>query len=122
MEIWTGRDFFNREKLRQGYLNHNDHIRAVVPKENLLEFRAEDGWGPLCRFLGKPIPDEPYPRINETEIAKQNNKYLWIVLLYNVCKRFAAPVVATAVGAGGIFWALRYQRIQLPALLNVVKR
>ncbi|KAH6675009.1 hypothetical protein B0J14DRAFT_653184 [Halenospora varia] len=26
---------------------HNNHIRTVVPKERLLEFRAQDGWVPL---------------------------------------------------------------------------
>jgi len=28
---------------------------------------VEDGWGPLCAFLGKPIPDVPYPNVNDTK-------------------------------------------------------
>lgn len=30
-----------------------------------LEFKAEDGWGPLCEFLGKDIPGTDFPKLNE---------------------------------------------------------
>lgn len=39
-------------------------IRGLVPKERLLEWYVEDGWGPLCKFLGKPVPDADFPRAN----------------------------------------------------------
>jgi hypothetical protein len=26
-----------------------------------------EGWEPLCRFLGVPVPEEPFPRINSVE-------------------------------------------------------
>jgi hypothetical protein len=29
------------------YLFHREHIREIVSKERLLEFKAADGWGPL---------------------------------------------------------------------------
>mmetsp|Transcript_55094 Transcript_55094/g.103296 ORF Transcript_55094/g.103296 Transcript_55094/m.103296 type:complete len:273 (-) Transcript_55094:49-867(-) len=35
--------------------------KAIIPPERLLIFNYSDGWGPLCKFLGKPIPDEPFP-------------------------------------------------------------
>jgi hypothetical protein len=65
--IWTGGDFENRDKLRQGFLDHYAHVRAVVPKENLLEFEYKDGWEPLCKFLGKDVPAGPYPRVNDAQ-------------------------------------------------------
>ena len=40
---------------------HNAHVRQIVPKHNLLEFRAQDGWKPLCEFLGHDVPAEEYP-------------------------------------------------------------
>lgn len=54
-------------------------IRGLVPKERLLEWSVEDGWAPLCNFLGKPIPEEPFPHANvaagwagrESELAKR---------------------------------------------------
>ena len=39
-------------------------VRRTVPADRLLVHRATDGWAPLCAFLGKPIPDAPYPRVN----------------------------------------------------------
>lgn len=52
---------------RQRYLEHCDHVRDVVPAGNLLEFRAEDGWGPLCAFLEQPVPESEYPNVNDSE-------------------------------------------------------
>lgn len=43
---------------------HCNMIRGLVPKERLLEWSVEDGWEPLCEFLGKPVPDEAFPRVN----------------------------------------------------------
>ena len=40
-------------------------IRGLVPKERLLEWSIEDGWEPLCKFLGKDIPSEPFPNTND---------------------------------------------------------
>jgi hypothetical protein len=36
-----------------------------VPKENLLEWEPRAGWEPLCEFLGKPVPKEPFPYANK---------------------------------------------------------
>ncbi|KAH7153524.1 hypothetical protein EDB81DRAFT_687801 [Dactylonectria macrodidyma] len=49
------------------YDAYYDHVRAEVRKrgKEVLEFKAEDGWEPLCKFLGKEIPDGPFPRLNE---------------------------------------------------------
>jgi hypothetical protein len=46
---------------------HNERVRRIVPAERLLVFEAKQGWEPLCKFLGVPIPEIPYPRINTTE-------------------------------------------------------
>jgi hypothetical protein len=39
-------------------------VKASVPADRLLVFRASDGWEPLCRFLRKPVPGIPYPKSN----------------------------------------------------------
>lgn len=39
-------------------------IRGLVGRERLLEWTVEDGWEPLCEFLGKPVPNEPFPHVN----------------------------------------------------------
>ncbi len=43
---------------------HNARVRASVPARRLLEWRAADGWAPLCAALGVPIPNEPFPHTN----------------------------------------------------------
>jgi len=40
-------------------------VRAAIPPERLLVFDVALGWGPLCAFLGRPIPDQPFPRRND---------------------------------------------------------
>lgn len=44
---------------------HNRRVQEEVPPERLLVFRVQDGWGPLCEFLGRPAPAEPFPHLNE---------------------------------------------------------
>lgn len=43
---------------------HCNMIRGLVPQERLLEWYIEDGWEPLCEFLGKPTPDIEFPHAN----------------------------------------------------------
>jgi len=32
----------------------------------LLVFNIKDGWEPLCHFLKVPVPDIPFPRVNDS--------------------------------------------------------
>lgn len=56
-----------RQNAKEVYKRHYEEVREVLKDqpERLLEFRLDDGWGPLCRFLGKPVPDVPFPKVNE---------------------------------------------------------
>ncbi len=55
---------------------HNERVRREVPPARLLEWRAGDGWEPLCAALGVPVPDEPFPRANSREefLARQESQ------------------------------------------------
>ncbi|KAJ7202522.1 hypothetical protein GGX14DRAFT_570628 [Mycena pura] len=46
-------------------------LAIVVPNERLLEFRVGEGWELLCEFLGKPVPAEAFPRVNDTQAFHQ---------------------------------------------------
>lgn len=50
--------------LQAAYERHNAAVRTTVSAHRLLEWRATDGWGPLCLALGLPEPDVPFPRID----------------------------------------------------------
>ncbi len=49
------------------YKRHNEEVRRVIPKARLLVFDPVQGWEPLCRFLGVPVPAAPFPHANSTE-------------------------------------------------------
>jgi sulfotransferase family protein len=49
------------------YERHNATVRAKVPKQRLVEYQPGDGWEPLCRALGVPVPNEPFPHTNSRE-------------------------------------------------------
>jgi hypothetical protein len=54
------------EKARAFYDAYYGRIRQMVPAERRLEYSLSQGWEPLCRFLDKPIPDAPFPRVNDS--------------------------------------------------------
>ena len=53
------------------YKEHNAWIKSLVKPENLLVYNVKDGWEPLCSFLGRKIPDKPFPRVNDEEAYVQ---------------------------------------------------
>jgi hypothetical protein len=63
-----------REAMIAWFNAHNARVRSMITAERLLEFEATQGWEPLCRFLGVGVPNESYPRVNDSqefhEIAK----------------------------------------------------
>ncbi|KAH8653733.1 P-loop containing nucleoside triphosphate hydrolase protein [Xylariales sp. PMI_506] len=60
---------------------HNQMITSLVPRDNLLIMDLKDGWGPLCKFLGKPVPNEPFPQANDVEAMKGTAQKLLIKAL-----------------------------------------
>jgi hypothetical protein len=44
---------------------HNEEVERVVPADRLLVWNAAEGWEPLCEFLQLPVPEEPFPHIND---------------------------------------------------------
>ena len=62
---------------RCGKWVHAEHVamvRGLVEEERLLEWTVRDGWGPLCEFLGKEVPDEPFPHVNDAAGFKGREK------------------------------------------------
>lgn len=42
-------------------------VQATIAEDRLLTYHIGSGWEPLCEFLGKDIPEQPYPRSNNAE-------------------------------------------------------
>jgi hypothetical protein len=63
-------DYFKGDFQKHGkqvYYEHYNKVRSLVCKEDLLEYRVEDGWKPLCDFLSLDIPNVPFPNGNRKE-------------------------------------------------------
>ena len=55
-----------------GFNAHNAEVEATIPSDKLLVFEVKQGWEPLCKFLGCPVPkDAPFPRTNDTAHFKE---------------------------------------------------
>ena len=61
---WTAVEA-GKETAMRFFEDWNAKVIATVPKEKLLVYDVREGWEPLCDFLGLPVPDEPYPRLND---------------------------------------------------------
>lgn len=64
-QVFGGR-LDDRSHIIAAYEQNTADVEAAFPPERLLTYQLGDGWAPLCRFLGKPIPEAPYPRGNST--------------------------------------------------------
>jgi len=53
------------------YNRHIEEVRTLVPAESLLVFSAEQGWAPLCEFLGVNIPQTEFPNVNDRQQVKK---------------------------------------------------
>jgi Sulfotransferase domain len=54
----------DRDHAIECFERHNADVRATCPRGRLIEFSVAGGWEPLCRPLGVPVPDEPFPYLN----------------------------------------------------------
>ena len=99
-----------RANARATYLAHNEMVKRVTPPDRLLLFQVDDGWEPLCKFLGKSVPSVPFPRVNESAaLLEKMNLYIMEGYRRGAIKwtRRALPVLF-AVTIVLFSWKLRY--------------
>ena len=78
---------FSKESGKRVFEEWNASVIRKCPKEKLLVFEVKQGWAPLCEFLGKPIPDQPFPNVNDTAnmrkmyMIKNTVGYLSIIMI-----------------------------------------
>lgn len=54
------------EEMAAAMEGYNREVQEAVPAERLLVWSAVEGWEPLCEFLGLPVPDAEFPRVNDS--------------------------------------------------------
>jgi hypothetical protein len=85
---------------------HNQEVQEHVPRERLLVFRVQEGWGPLCKFLGCELPEGiPFPHLNE---GKETFEALVRERLYGPWLRKLPFAVGAVALAALVWWVLRW--------------
>jgi hypothetical protein len=56
-------------------------IRIYV-KSFFQVFNVKQGWQPLCDFLGVPVPDRPFPNVNDTKSFGKMMRRIKVVLVH----------------------------------------
>lgn len=88
------------------YREHIAKVRGIIPRERLLEWTVEDGWAPLCRFLGKEVPEKEFPKGNTPEAfaktVEEGQRKYYKRAMRNLILSAAAPIAIAAVGYGWI--------------------
>lgn len=70
-------------------IRYHEHVHAVVkPESKLLTMELKQGWLPLATFLGKPVPQQTFPKYNERKSFGQEAKRIiitsilaWVAIL-----------------------------------------
>jgi Sulfotransferase domain len=71
--VWEGKGTFaasghaQPEQLIGAMERHEEEVRRNVPSERLLVWSVTEGWAPLCDFLELPVPDAPFPHVNDSK-------------------------------------------------------
>ncbi|KAH7258670.1 hypothetical protein NW759_008796 [Fusarium solani] len=90
---WTRSESNNDvvKNLKATYVRHYKYVREAVPSDQLLDFKLTDGWEPLCRFLGKEVPDVPFPHVNDAAEYKARGKRVRNKILKAAARKFFCP-------------------------------
>lgn len=93
-DTFDGR-FEDEDYARAVFERHNAEVRRRVPPEKLLVYEVQQGWGPLCAFLGVEVPDKPFPRLNDTAEMRRRVRLVRAI-------SFAVPAIPVLL-AGGLY-------------------
>ena len=87
---------------RGAYKEHYAEIRELLKQRGeidsrLLEFDLRTGWEPLCSFLGKDVPDVPFPKVNEDAMIQEKIQVMLVNGLRKTTKKALAVLGPLAV-------------------------
>ncbi len=62
--------FTDKAYTLQRFQHHIDAVKQEISADRLLVFEVKQGWEPLCEFLDVPVPDGPFPHVNDKETMR----------------------------------------------------
>jgi fructose-1,6-bisphosphatase/inositol monophosphatase family enzyme len=117
-----GTNVFDEQRFADGYERFvagvHEYFRGRPADLLVLNVTAGDGWEKLCPFLGRPIPEAPFPKANVTQI-----RWIEIEELASIAeaagrellKHYTGPLAPKAEGSAGKGGALGLLRRVLHA-------
>jgi hypothetical protein len=55
------------ESMARAMERYHEQVQRDVPSDRLLVWSVGDGWEPLCEFLEVPVPEMPFPHLNDSK-------------------------------------------------------
>lgn len=97
-EMWRRSGLLNGAETTDEWMieavnRYHEQVKRDVPSERLLVWSVAEGWHPLCEFLEVPVPDEPFPRVNDTAgfVDRLTDNSLRVVQQWRAENPAAAP-------------------------------
>lgn len=59
--------FADKDFAIEVFEKHNEDVKQSVPADKLLVYEIQQGWEPICEFLGVPVPEGEFPHLNDAE-------------------------------------------------------
>jgi hypothetical protein len=71
-EMWRQSGLISGEDTGTAWMSaaierYHDEVQRTVPADRLLVWSVTDGWEPLCEFLDVPVPQMPFPHLNDSK-------------------------------------------------------
>ena len=93
-----------KEEAVEVFNSHVAEVKAYVPADRLLVFDVREGWTPLCKFLDRPVPDIPFPNVNDTATMRRSSNIIrivcwFVVLVVPMALAFFVPRCETLAGS-----------------------
>ncbi len=94
--VFNGR-FEDRAYAIQIFNEHIEKVKAAVPPEKLLVFNVQQGWEPLCEFLGMPVPERPFPHVNDRQVMENRLRNIRFVAQWGPIMTMVAALLGVSL-------------------------
>lgn len=97
---------------KNGWRIYEQHVAMVRglckgrEDDMYLEWKVEDGWGPLCEFLGKQVPDKPFPRANDRKAFKVREQDILRRTGFRAVRNLAIFVTTLVTAGLSVWWRM----------------
>lgn len=83
------------ETMKSAMERFNEEVQETIPADRLLVWSVSEGWEPLCEFLEVPVPDTPFPHLNDSKIFSERIIDGALIALHEWRNQDAPAIVGT---------------------------